>query len=98
MDHLLGAVRAALAKLLRLEQAAEAHRLIARTPSGVVEEGLMPKATQKQHATSHETPGTCLGQHLPRYTRIGISTYNPLGSAASCTTVGAAPSAKRNST
>ena len=32
------------------------------------------------------------------YTRIGISTYSALESAASCTTVGAAPSAKRNST
>jgi arsenate reductase (glutaredoxin) len=32
------------------------------------------------------------------YTRIGISTYSALESPASCTTVGADPSAKRNST
>jgi hypothetical protein len=32
------------------------------------------------------------------YTRIGISTYSALASPASCTTVGAEPSEKRNST
>lgn len=72
-----------------------AHRVARHDRTRAAVDGVMPRWPKGWNDGAERGSALFLARD---HTRIGISTYNPLASAASWTTVGAAPSEKRNST